>query len=323
MAVYTNVSADEIANFIAEYDVGEVVSFKGIAEGVENSNFLLSTTKDKYILTLYEKRVNEEELPFFLGLMEHLAHKGIDCATPIEDNNGNALKELCGRPAALISFLNGLSVSRPNVENCKQLGSALAEMHLAVSDFELSRQNSLSLSGWQELARSCEDRADECMAGLGKVIHSEIEYLSKEWPTNLPTGIIHADLFPDNVFFLDGKLSGLIDYYFACSDMLAYDVAICLNAWCFEVDGSFNVTKATGIINGYDKVRSLTEAEKKALPLLCRGAALRFMLTRLYDWLNRVEGALVETKNPLEYLQMLKFHQKVTSAKEYGVDMTS
>tara|TARA_R110002096_G_scaffold266710_1_gene460371 strand:+ start:167735 stop:168706 length:972 start_codon:yes stop_codon:yes gene_type:complete len=323
MAVYTNVSADEISAFIADYDVGEVVSFKGIAEGVENSNYLLSTTKDKFILTLYEKRVNADELPFFLGLMDHLAHKGIDCATPIEDKNGIALKELCGRPAALISFLDGLSVSRPNVENCKQLGAALAEMHLAVSDFEMSRKNDLSLSGWQKLAASCEDRADECAAGLGDIIHNEIEYLSNEWPRNLPTGIIHADLFPDNVFFLDGKLSGLIDYYFACSDMLVYDVAICLNAWCFDTDGSFNVTKATAIIKEYDKIRSLSSDEQQALPLLCRGAALRFMLTRLYDWLNRVEGALVKTKDPLEYLQMLKFHQQVSSAGEYGVDMTS
>lgn len=321
MAVYTNVSADQIEAFMADYDVGEVISFKGIAEGTENSNYLLSTTKDRFILTLYEKRVNADDLPFFLGLMDHLAHKGINCATPIADKKGNALKELCGRPAALISFLNGLSVSRPDAGNCTQLGAALAEMHIAVADFELSRKNDLSLKGWKKLANSCEKRADECMVGLSEIIHNEMEYLSENWPSDLPEGIIHADLFPDNVFFLDGKLSGLIDYYFACSDMLCYDVAICLNSWCFEADGSFNVTKASALIAGYNKVRPLSNDELNSLPIFCRGASLRFMLTRLYDFLNQVEGALVKTKDPLEFLSKLQFHQKINSATEYGADI--
>ena len=319
MAVYTNVSADEIASFIAEYDVGDVVSFKGIAEGVENSNFLLSTTKGNYILTLYEKRVNPKDLPFFLGLMNHLAQKGINCATPIADRNGNNLKELCGRPTALISFLDGLSVSRPNVQNCAHLGKALAQMHLAVSDFTITRKNDLSIEGWEKLAASCEMRADECSVGLGDIIHSEMAMLKENWPSNLPTGIIHADLFPDNVFFLNGKLSGLIDYYFACSDMLAYDIAICINSWCFNSDHSLNIAKASALIKGYNEERQLSPAELNALPLLCRGAALRFMLTRLYDWLNRVEGALVKTKDPLEYLSMLKYHQNIKTVTEFGV----
>jgi len=319
MAVYTNVSADEIASFIAEYDVGDVVSFKGIAEGVENSNFLLSTTKGNYILTLYEKRVNPKDLPFFLGLMNHLAQKGINCATPIADRNGNNLKELCGRPTALISFLDGLSVSRPNVQNCAHLGKALAQMHLAVSDFTITRKNDLSIEGWEKLAASCEMRADECFVGLGDIIHSEMAILKENWPSNLPTGIIHADLFPDNVFFLNGKLSGLIDYYFACSDMLAYDIAICINSWCFNSDHSLNIAKASALIKGYNEERQLSPAELNALPLLCRGAALRFMLTRLYDWLNRVEGALVKTKDPLEYLSMLKYHQNIKTVTEFGV----
>ncbi len=321
MAVYTHVNADEIAAFIRDYDVGEVASFKGIAEGVENSNYLLSTSKNKYILTLYEKRVNADDLPFFLALMEHLASKGINCATPIEDRDGNVLKELCGRPAALISFLDGLSVTRPGNRQCQQLGAAMAEMHLAVADFKGSRKNDLSVAGWVELANNCEDRADECQTGLGAIIGEEIKILKESWPKNLPTGIIHADLFPDNVFFLEGKLSGLIDYYFACSDILAYDIAISMNAWCFEADGSFNVTKAANLIKGYNEVRPLSVEEIDALPILCRGAALRFMLTRLYDWLNRVEGALVKTKDPLEYLNMLLFHRKVESVLEYGVDI--
>ena len=230
MAVYTNVSPNELGSFIAEYDVGDVVSFDGIAEGTENSNYLVFTSKGKFILTLYEKRVDPSELPFFLSLMDHFAHKGIDCATPIKDRKGFTLKELCGRPAALISFLDGISIKDPNIENCRDLGRALAEMHLAGSDFKMSRKNDFSLSGWKKLAIACDERADECAPGLSKIIHDEIEFLSKNWPTKLPNGIIHGDLFPDNVFFLDDRLSGLIDYYFACTDMLVYDVSICLNA---------------------------------------------------------------------------------------------
>lgn len=320
MAVYTHVSADEIANFIAEYDVGEVISFKGIAEGVENSNYLLSTTKDKFILTLFEKRVNEVDLPFFMGLMKHLSDKGINCAEPLKDKNGNVLKELCGRPTALISFLNGLSITKPSRQNCRELGEAMAEMHIAVQDFDLGRDNNLSIDGWVSLAKKCHSRANVCHIGLSEIINKEIEFLQNNWPSDLPKGIIHADLFTDNVFFLDGKLSGLIDYYFACTDIFAYDIAICINAWCFEKDGSFNATNAAALVKGYQKKRPLTAAEIETLPILCRGAALRFMLTRLYDWLNQVEGALVKVKDPLEYLLKLQFHQKVASSGEYGVE---
>ncbi|MBT5765727.1 MAG: homoserine kinase [Kordiimonadaceae bacterium] len=321
MAVYTHVSADEISEFIAEYDVGEVISFKGIAEGVENSNYLLSTTKNKFILTLFEKRVNENDLPFFMSLMKHLSDKGINCAEPIKDKNGNVLKELCGRPTALISFLNGLSITKPSRQNCRELGEAMAEMHIAVQDFEMSRDNNLSVDGWGSLAQKCHSRADECHMGLSNIIKQEIEFLQNNWPSDLPKGIIHADLFTDNVFFLDGKLSGLIDYYFACTDIFAYDIAICINAWCFEKDGSFNATNAAALVKGYQKKRPLTVAEINALPLLCRGSALRFILTRLYDWLNQVEGALVKVKDPLEYLSKLQFHQKVNSSGEYGVEI--
>lgn len=321
MAVYTHVNAEEIENFISDYSVGEVLSFKGIAEGVENSNYLLRTTKNQYILTLYEKRVDENDLPFFLSLMEHLAAKGINCATPISDNQGKILKNLCGRPAALIGFLDGLSVMRPDVEQCMQLGAAMAQMHIAAEDFILRRENNLSLDGWINLAEKCKDRADECSAGLSETIENELGYLKENWPHHLPKGIIHADLFPDNVFFLDGRLSGLIDYYFACFDIFSYDIAISINSWCFEKDGSFNVTKASTLIAGYNNMRKLSAEEIEALPILCRGASLRFLLTRLYDWLNRVEGALVKTKDPIEYLRMLKFHQTVKSVGEYGVDV--
>ncbi|MCC3862327.1 homoserine kinase [Pseudemcibacter aquimaris] len=320
MAVYTHVTANDIAEFLEAFDVGEVVSFKGIAEGVENSNYLLATTKDKFILTLFEKRVNEDDLPFFMNLMKHLSDKGINCAEPVADKNGEVLKTLCGRPTALIGFLNGLSVTKPSAKNCRDLGIAMAEMHLAVADFDMSRANDLSLAGWVELAEKCETRADECKQGLSAIVHNEMEFLKDAWPNNLPEGIIHADLFTDNVFFLDDELSGLIDYYFSCHDALAYDVAICINAWCFEEDGSFNATKAANLVKGYQSIRPLTDEEIDALPILCRGSAMRFLLTRLYDWLNQVEGALVKVKDPLEYLSKLQFHQKVKSAGEYGVE---
>jgi homoserine kinase type II len=321
MAVYTEVSADEIFAFVAAYDIGEVISFKGIAEGVENSNYLLTTDRSPYILTLYEKRVNAADLPFFIGLMDHLSDKGIACPTPIHDRKGKALNELCGRPAAIISFLSGMSIRRSTPTHCGKLGRMLARMHLAAADFAMSRPNSLSLAGWRDLAAKCRDNADTVAPGLQSLIDAEVEFLSSHWPQNLPAGVIHADLFPDNVFFLGEELSGVIDFYFACNDFFAYDIAICINAWCFEAGGDFNATKARQMLAGYNAVRPLTPAEVDALPALCRGAALRFLLTRLYDWLNRVEGALVRPHDPKVFLHRLRFHQTVRSAEAYGLDM--
>ena len=321
MAVYTHVSAEEITEFLKDYNEGEIISLKGIAEGVENSNYILQTTKATYILTLYEKRVNPDDLPFFLGLMDHLVTKGCNTAAPVRDRDGIILKTLCGRPAALISFLNGLSINRPMAEHCYQLGREMARMHMATSDFDLSRTNALSVAGWQDLVLQCEDRADDVVPGLKDLLHDEINFLKSHWPIDLPTGVIHADLFPDNVFFMGGKLSGLIDYYFACNDILAYDVAICLNAWCFEADGAFNITKASRLLRGYVRERPMGEDERAAMSILCRGAAFRFLLSRLYDWLNQVEGALVKVKNPAEYINKLKFHRAVKSPSEYGLDI--
>ncbi len=321
MAVYTHVSAEEVSEFLESYDEGEVISFKGIAEGVENSNYILQTTRASYILTLYEKRVNPDDLPFFLGLMDHLVHKGINCATPVRDKRGNILKTLCGRPAALISFLQGMSINRPGPDHCHQLGREMARMHQAAADFNLTRKNALSVDGWRELVAACAPRADEVAAGLADLIRDEMAFLEAHWPRDLPEGIIHADLFPDNVFFMGGELSGLIDYYFACHDILAYDVAICLNAWCFEGDGAFNITKASRLLRGYARARPLSGREMAALSILCRGAAFRFLLSRLYDWLNRVEGALVQVKDPAEYVSRLNFHRAVTSPSEYGLDI--
>ena len=320
MAVYTEVTNDQLGAFVSDYDIGEVASFKGIAEGVENSNYLLQTTQGSFILTLYEKRVAPKDLPFFLGLMDHLAAKGIACPTPIHARDGVALRELAGRPAAIISFLNGLWVRRPGPGHCRQLGSAMAALHQAGQDFDLHRANDLSVAGWRKLLSATAPRADDVQPGLREELEREIAALEEDWPTDLPAGVIHADLFPDNVFFLGDQLSGLIDFYFACNDFLAYDIAICLNAWCFEPDGSFNITKARQLLSGYIGSRSLGDLELQTLPILARGAAFRFLLTRLYDWLNHIEGALVRPKDPMEYVQRLRFHRRVRSPAEYGLD---
>jgi homoserine kinase type II len=319
MAVYTDVSDEDLEAFIASYAIGALTSFKGIAEGVENSNYLVHTESGRYILTLYEKRVRPEDLPYFLALMEHLASRRISCPLPVKDRAGRALKQLAGRPAALITFLEGLWVRRPGIEHCAGLGEALAHFHLAGADFNMFRANSLSLPGWQSLFAAIGGGADKVKPGLAGVIEKELRYLERHWAGDLPDGVIHADLFPDNVFFLGDKISGLIDFYFACNDMLAYDIAVCLNAWCFETDGSFNVTKARALLQAYEGVRPLTEAELDRLPMLARGAALRFLLTRTYDLLNTDVSALVKTKDPNEYLRKLRFHQKVKSTREYGL----
>ncbi|MDG3442186.1 homoserine kinase [Nitrospirillum amazonense] len=324
MAVYTEVTDEELRAFIADYAIGEVISCKGIAEGVENSNYLLVTTDGPYILTLYEKRVNPADLPFFLGLMRHLAARGIVCPQPVPGRDGEALRVLAGRPAVIVTFLTGMWPRRILPEHCAALGTALAQLHLAGADYATPRPNSLSLDGWRALVAATADGADGVKPGLKAALADELAALASLWPgrdgrPSLPQGIIHADLFPDNVFFRDGALSGLIDFYFACSDMLAYDLAICLNAWCFEPDGAFNVTKSRLLLANYAKVRPLTGAEVASLPLLARGSALRFLLTRLYDWVNTPAGALVKRKDPLEYLHKLRFHQQARGLADYGL----
>jgi homoserine kinase type II len=323
MAVYTDVGAEDLAEFLAGYDIGELKSYKGIAEGVENSNFLLHTRAGTFILTLYEKRVARQDLPFFLSLMTHLASRGVDCPQPVVNRNGEALGTLAGRPAAIINFLEGVWPRKPNVAHCAGVGQALARMHLAGRDFPMHRANALSVSGWRPLFEAAAPRADEVQHDLRAFLSAELDHLEGNiWPTGLPQGVIHADLFPDNVFFLGDRLSGLIDFTFACNDMLAYDVAICLNAWCFESDHSFNVTKARGFLNAYGRERKLTEPEQDALPLLARGAAMRFLLTRLVDFLNVPPGALVRPKDPIEYVRKLRFQQGVRTISDYGVEQS-
>ncbi len=319
MAVYTRVDGEDAAAFLAGYDIGELTSLSGIAEGVENSNFLLRTTGGTWILTLYEKRVAPEDLPFFLGLMGHLSARGLSCPTPVAGRDGGTLKRLNGRPAAIVTFLEGVGPRRIEPGHCRALGGALAELHLAGADFAGRRENALSVRSWRPLLESCRLPDREIYIGLHNELNRELHWLERHWPEGLPAGVVHADLFPDNVFFLRGEVSGVIDFYFACSDFLAYDLAICLNAWCFEADGGFNVTKARAMISAYRRARPLSPAELEALPALARGSAMRFLLTRLYDWLNRPEGALVKPKDPMEYLRKLRFHRGAGGPAAYGL----
>src|SRR5215470_7442001 len=320
MAVYTDVTDEELQQFLAGYPVGNLLAYKGIAEGVENSNFLLHTSEGFFILTLYEKRVAAGDLPFFLNLIEHLAARGLTCPQPVRSRGGKALGCVAGRPAAIFTFLDGMWIRRPNAAHCGAVGDALAKLHLAGADFAMTRRNGLSVEGWRALFDAAGGRADKVHKGLNAAIGSELELLERDWPRDLPQGVIHADLFPDNVIFLGDRLSGLIDFYFACTDALAYDVAICLNAWCFEPDRSYNVTKGRALLKAYQAVRPLSAEERNLLPLLARGAALRFLLTRLVDWLEVPPGALVKPKDPLEYYRKLRFHQADVSARDYGID---
>ena len=319
MAVYTEVTDDALAAFLAGYDIGTAVAFRGIAEGVENSNYSLRTTAGDFILTLYEKRVDPSELPWFLGLMEHLASRAFVCPQPVRGRDGQALRHLAGRHAAITTFLSGVWPRRVRVEHCGPVGAALASLHLAGADYAPTRPNALGPLGWSPLLERTRHRADEVVPDLGATLDLALSSILAAWPTSLPVGHVHADMFPDNVFFLNEQLSGVIDFYFAATDILAYDVAVCLNAWCFEQDFSFNVTKARALLTAYQALRPLSDAERAALPVLCQGAAIRFLLTRLFDWLNTPDGALVTRKDPVEYLRRLRFHLSARDEHAYGI----
>ena len=328
MAVYTEVSDAALTRFLGEYAIGGLVAYRGIAEGVENSNFSLRTTEGDFILTLYEKRVEPAELPWFLGLMEHLAERGIACPLPVRARDGVALRMLCGRHAAVTTFLPGIWPREVQVRHCGPLGAALAGLHRAGHGYAGSRANALGPAAWGPLLDRCRARADEVRPGLAAELDGALARVLAGWPKDaeaadgaagggLERGHIHADLFPDNVFFLDGVVSGLIDFYFASTDLLAYDVAVCLNAWCFDDEGRLDRALAAALLRGYESVRPLSGEERAALPVLCQGAALRFLLTRLYDWLNTPSGAMVVRKDPLPYLHRLRFHL-AADASSYG-----
>jgi homoserine kinase type II len=319
VAVYTEVTDDALAAFLTEYDLGAMIAFRGIAEGVENSNYALKTEAGDFILTLYEKRVDPADLPWFLGLMEHLSGKGVVCPLPVKGRDGVALRYLADRHAAITTFLPGVWPRRVRLEHCAPVGAALARLHLAGADFAPTRRNALGPADWSALLERSRAHGDSVRDGLMDELDTALADVLAAWPSGLPGGHIHADLFPDNVFFLGDRLSGLIDFFFAATDTLAYDVAICLNAWCFEPDFSFNVTKARSLLLAYDAQRPLSAAERAALPALCQGAALRFLLTRLYDWINTPPGALVTRKDPLDYLRRLRFHRAARDEHAYGL----
>ncbi|MEO0851716.1 MAG: homoserine kinase, partial [Pseudomonadota bacterium] len=313
MAVYTPVDDGSLRAFLDRYDLGTPVSFKGIAEGVENTNYLVETTQAKAILTLYEKRVNPDDLPFFLEVMAHLAAAGLPAALPIADRNGTTLQTLKDKPAALISFVPGISPDDPSEDDCGALGDILARMHLAMDGFDKMRPNALSIDGWRALAGRCTDAAlNKIAPGLGAKIEDTLFDLVDRWPAHatqgLPTGVIHADLFPDNVMLgPKGTITGIIDLYFACTDFYAYDLSICINAWCFDQDHRFSPAAANRLLTAYQNVRPLTVGETDHLPLFARGAALRFLLTRAYDWLHQTPGAVVRVKDPGEYIARLDY----------------
>jgi len=318
MAVYTDITDDELSALLADFDLGAPLSFKGIAEGVENSNFLLETEAGRYILTVYEKRVDAADLPFFLGLMRWLAKHGYPSAEPMADRAGELIKRVRGKPCAIVEFLNGLSVRRPTVAHCREAGAGLAGLHLAVDGFPMVRENDLGQAAWAPMFADLHGDAEKLKPGLAATIAKDLELLAARWPVGLPTGVVHADYFPDNVFFTGGKFAGTIDFYFACVDAFAYDVAIALNAWCFEPDGSFNITSARALVAGYETRRPLSDAERAALPILAHGAAMRFFLTRLHDWHATPVGALVKPKDPLEYERKLAVHRSSPDLVLFG-----
>ncbi|NCC21300.1 MAG: homoserine kinase [Alphaproteobacteria bacterium] len=312
MAVYTKVPEDALRSFLRQYDLGELRSCEGIEQGVENSNFHLFTTSGRYILTLFEKRVDEKDLPFFFAFKEHLAKAGIACPSAVDSRKGTAINVLCGRPAAIVTFLEGGDVKPANiaVSHCAQVGEAVARMHLAARNFPLTRVNSVGLDAWKSLASRTASHADDVEPGLARFIADELRFLEANWPRNLPRAAVHVDIFPDNVFFHEGQFAGIIDFYFAATDFLAYDLALVINAWCFDPENRFSEARYDALLNAYESLRPLTEEERANMTLLCRGAAMRILMTRLHDWVFHPPGAVVTPKDPAEYIEKLRFHQR-------------
>jgi homoserine kinase type II len=320
MAVYTKFTEDNIKSILSNYSIGALNEFKGIQEGIENTNYLLFVENKKYILTIYEKRVKEEDLPFFSELMSGLNKSGFKCPVPILNKKNETINEFNKKKLMIVSFIEGKSKEVLNPEDCKSVGIEAAKMHEITKKFKVKRLNDLSITSWRKIFNSVKDKCSVIHKDLPKLIESNLADVEKCWPTDLPKGIIHADLFNDNIFFKDNKFSGIIDFYFSCNDFYAFEIAICFNALCFDVDQSnlnFNVTKAKNLINGYNQIRQLTDNEKKNIKVLSQGSALRFLLTRVFDALNAVEGAIVKVKDPIEYLKRLEFYKKTKDFEDY------
>ena len=320
MAVYTKLSENELKDFFSNYNLGKVLNYKGIQEGIENTNYSIETEKGRFILTLYEKRVDEKDLPFFIGLMRNLFDKNFPSPEPIINKSGNYINKIVNKKAAVISFLEGQTKKVLTPNDCFQVGIYTAKLHLITKTLTGKRENKLSLNSWRDIYNKVKKDCSKIHENLPKIIEKNLDEIEKNWPKNIPSGIIHADLFPDNIFFKNNKLSGIIDFYFSCNDSYAFEIAICLNALCFEGKNenlSFNVTKAKKFIDGYSSIRKLTEEEKISLKILCQGAAMRFLLTRVFDYLNLIEGAIVKIKDPVEYLKRLEFHNNVKNYQDY------
>ena len=320
MAVYTKLSKSELVGFFSKYNLGKLLNYKGIKEGIENTNYFIQTEKGKFILTLYEKRTEEKDLPFFISLMRNLFDKKFPSPEPIINKNGNYISQILKKNAAVVSFLEGNAKKNLSPNNCYQVGVSAAKLHLITKNLTGKRENKLSVNSWREIYNKIKKDCSKIDKNLPEIIEKNLNEIEKNWPKNIPMGIIHADLFPDNIFFKNDKLSGIIDYYFSCFDFYAFEIAICLNALCFEgtkENLSFNVTKAKKFIDGYSSIRKLAIEEKNSLKILCQGAAMRFLLTRVFDYINLTEGAIVTVKDPLEYLKRLEFHDSVKSYQDY------
>jgi homoserine kinase type II len=318
MAVYTHIEDSDVILLLEAYGLGKLVSFAGITEGIDNSNYFIKTEDARYILTIFEKRIIPEEIPFYISLMNHLRKKGIPSPGVLTTKNGREIVALKGKPAILSTFLDGTWPRNTEIHHCMTVGSTLAHMHLAVADFMPKRKNNLSIPAWQALISTCRDQADSLEIGLYDFLDQELEHLEKKWPRRLPRGGVHADLFTDNVFFDGEKMTGVIDFYFACTEYFAYDLMLVVNSWCFDHFGKIDRRKVSALMESYQKIRPLSKAEIAALPLLGRAGAMRIVATRLYDWLNRIPGALVKPKDPLEHVRILRFHQNATP-QDYGV----
>ena len=320
MAVYTKFDRKDIEEILSDYSIGKLESFKGIQEGIENTNYYLSVEEKKYILTIYEKRVNPDDLPFFSNLMTGLDSKNYKCPVPIVNNQKKTLTNYNGKKLMIVSFLEGKAKQNLSPSNCKSVGTEVAKMHELTKSLKLNRQNDLSVNSWRKLFNSVKNKCENIHKDLPRLIEENLNDVEKNWPKNLPRGIIHADLFHDNIFFIQDKFSGVIDFYFSCQDFFAFEIAICFNALCFDglkSNLSFNVTKAKNFIDGYVSVRKLSHEELNNIKVLSQGAALRFLLTRVFDTLNKVEGAIVKIKDPMEYLKRLEFHKSARNHEDY------
>jgi len=320
MAVYTKLSLKNIEDILSNYTIGKIEKFEGIEEGIENSNFLIIANKVKYILTIYEKRVKKEDLPFFCSLMLALNKSGFKCPKPIKNNKNEFISNFEKKSLMIVSFIEGKTKKNLTVDDCNLLGTQVAKMHMLTQNFKIKRKNDLSVSSWRKIFEHIKDKCSNIHVDLPRLIEANLSDVEKNWPINLPQGIIHADLFSDNIFFKEKKFNGIIDFYFSCNDFYAFEIAICFNALCFDGTKnnlSFNVTKAKKFIDGYIKVRKLSDEEKNSIKVLSQGSALRFLLTRVFDALHTSKNATVKAKDPLEYLKRLEFHKNSKSFEDY------